>query len=201
MSRAILQRTLNGAVVALALGATAACNGGSGSSGAKSAIDVKAGDMPEGGEWTGVYYSPIDGYLHLTKDGSAVEACWRKASGEEWGQFHGEASGDLVTFEWKVTVIGLVGPGSTKEGKGYLRYTVPSDNRPHEVKGETGLGDSNSGTSWEAVKQENMIPDCSDILPDEIEGRSSGGGWDDEGGAVEGEEEEEEEGEFGPSLE
>ncbi len=30
---------------------------------------VKAGEMPANGEWTGVYYNPVYGYLHLVKDG------------------------------------------------------------------------------------------------------------------------------------
>ena len=34
--------------------------------------NVQAGDMPAGGEWTGVYYNELYGYLHLVQDGNAI---------------------------------------------------------------------------------------------------------------------------------
>src|SRR5260221_1069594 len=72
----------------------------------------KAGDMPEGAEWTGVYFSPTYGHLHLVKEGSSVSGKWRNATGDKWGQMHGEATGNLLHYEWEETTIGMVGPSA-----------------------------------------------------------------------------------------
>ncbi len=152
---------------------------------------LKPGDLPTEGEWSGVYYSTVEGYLHIAKDGNAVQGRWRKKSGEEWGELHGEVVGDLLRYEWTAHIIGQVGPGAKRGGKGYFRYVVPKgDGVAHELHGSYGLGDDMTATKWEAVKQKNQVPDFASVMPDEVE--TSGGpsgGWDEEEGG--GEEEEE----------
>jgi hypothetical protein len=44
----------------------------------------KPADMPEGAEWSGVYFSPTYGHLHMVKEGSAISGKWRNSSGEKW---------------------------------------------------------------------------------------------------------------------
>jgi hypothetical protein len=140
----------------------------------------KAGDMPEGAEWTGVYFSPTYGHLHMVKEGSAVSAKWRNASGDKWGALHGEVTGNLLHYEWEETTIGMVGPSAKKTGRGYFQYVRPKgDNVNDEIHGEWGLGHEQTGVTWTAVKQRNSKPDLDSVMPDETQ-KVEGGGWDDE---------------------
>lgn len=140
---------------------------------------VKAGDMPEGEQWTGVYYSQTYGHLHLIEQGGTANAKWRTVNGDAWGEMAGEVNGDLFRYEWTEHKIGMVGPSATSTGHGYFKY-YPSKNGidPAEIKGEWGLGESDSGRTWSAVKQPRMDPDPDSVEPDELERRGQGGGWD-----------------------
>lgn len=153
--------------------------------------NVKPGSMPEGGEWQGVYFSPLYGYLHILADGKGVNGAWRTAAGDAFGEMHGETDGNVLKYEWKERRIGAVGADAIKEGKGYFVYKVPREGEAHEIHGEWGLGENEAGNEWKAVKQKNMPPDLKAVQPDEYEGRVSGGGWDEgEEGSGEGESEE-----------
>ncbi len=142
--------------------------------------NVKAGDMPAGADWSGVYYSPVYGYLHLIAEGNTASGKWRTADGSAWGELHGTVTGDLLKYEWIEHKIGLVGPSATSKGRGYFKYTAPKEGEAHELAGEWGLKESETGNAWKAVKQQNMRPDPDSVMPDEIEGRTEAGGWDDE---------------------
>jgi hypothetical protein len=155
--------------------ATTACGGGTDV--AKHPV-LKAGEMPNGGEWQGVYYSPLYGYLHIVADGKAVNGAWRTAAGDAFGELHGETDGNLLRYEWKERRIGAVGADAVKKGKGYFVYKIPKEGEAHEIQGEWGLGDDEAGNKWQAVKQKNMPPDLKSVQPDEYEGRVTGGGWD-----------------------
>ncbi len=178
----MMYRALPRIALALALAAplfaTTACGGSQKETVLRA--NVKPGDMPEGGEWTGVYYSPSEGYLHLVKDGGSVNAKWRTVAGDEWGELHGEVTGDLLRFSWTSHRIGQVGPGADRSGKGYFKYVrPPGDNVQDEIQGEYGLKENEAGTVWKGIKQRNMNPEPDSVLPDEVErGRSTGGGWD-----------------------
>jgi hypothetical protein len=139
---------------------------------------VTAGEMPQGGEWQGVYFSPLYGYLHIVADGKAVNGAWRTAAGDAFGELHGEIDGNLLRYEWKERRIGAVGADAVKKGKGYFVYTIPKEGEAHVIKGQWGLDDDDAGNPWEAVKQKNMPPDLKSVQPDEYEGRVQGGGWD-----------------------
>lgn len=143
---------------------------------------VKAGDMPPGAEWTGVYYSQIYGYLHLIKEGDTVNGRWRTTEGDAWGELSGKVEGNLLRYEWTNHKIGLVGPSATSHGKGYFLYTRPHEGEADELHGQWGLDDSDSGTKWVCVKQKDMKPDFKSVLPDEYQRRGQGGGWDESGG-------------------
>jgi hypothetical protein len=170
-------------VLPLALGALA-CGGGK----EVKHATVKPGEMPSGGEWQGVYFSPLYGYLHIVADGKSVNGGWRTAAGDAFGEMHGETDGNLLKYEWKERRIGAVGADAVKTGKGYFVYRIPREGEAHEIKGEWGLGEDEAGNTWEAVKQKNMPPDLKAVQPDEYEGRVSGGGWDDGEGEGGGEE-------------
>lgn len=167
---------------ALLIAALALSLGACGSTQSAKTSNVSAGEMPAGGDWTGVYYSPVYGYLHLIAEGNSISGKWRTADGGAWGEMHGTLTGDLMKFEWTEHKIGLVGPSATSKGRGYFKYTTPKEGESHELVGEWGLKDDESGNSWKAVKQQNMRPDPNSVMPDEIEGRTEAGGWDKEEG-------------------
>lgn len=175
------QRLLNRlAFFLLAIGAlfVGACSGGQ----PTKVAQVKAGDLPAGGEWQGVYYSPVYGYLHIVTEGNSANGKWRTADGAAWGELHGTITGDLLKYEWTEHKIGLVGPSATSKGRGYFKYSEPKEGEAHEIAGEWGLKMDETGNSWKAVKQVNMRPDPNSVMPDEIEGRTEAGGWDESEG-------------------
>lgn len=144
--------------------------------------NVSAGSMPAGGEWPGVYYSQLYGYLHIVTDGNAASGAWRTTAGDSYGELHGEVDGDLLKYEWVERKIGVVGGDAERTGHGYFRYTIPKEGEAHEVVGEWGLGESDAGNQWRAVKQKNMQPNPASVKPDEIEGRVQGvDAWDNGG--------------------
>jgi hypothetical protein len=143
---------------------------------------VKAGSLPDGGEWNGVYFSTQFGYLHLVSDNRSANGAWRTAAGDAWGEMSGTIEGDLLKYEWTERKIGAIGADATKKGHGYFRYTIPTPGEPHKIVGEWGLGESDAGNPWEAVKQIRMEPKPESVKPDEIEGRTNVGGWDDSEG-------------------
>ena len=142
---------------------------------------VKAGEMPAGGEWQGVFYSPVYGYLHVLADGKTVQGAWRTGGGDAYGELQGEVDGNLMKYTWTQHKIGMVGAEANSSGKGYFVYTIPKEGESHKISGEWGLGDSDAGNTWEAVKQTNMQPNLDSVKPDEIEGKvNNAGGWDDD---------------------
>ena len=102
-----------------------------GDNGPKTA-NVKAGTMPEGGEWQGVYYSQHYGHLHLLADGDSVSGAWKTPMGL-FGELHGKTEGNLLRYEWKERRIGAVGKDAVKEGKGYFVYSEPKAGEAHEI--------------------------------------------------------------------
>ncbi len=159
------------------LSAVTAC-GGSQAAKPKFA-QVQAQDMPEGGEWSGVYYSPVYGYLHIVKEGPNISGRWETTSGAAWGELHGTVTGDVLRYSWTEHKIGQVGAAAKSSGRGYFRYVVPEGEHVNdELEGEWGTGQSDAGNPWSAVKQRNMIPDPDSIAPDASEAGASTGGWD-----------------------
>jgi hypothetical protein len=164
-----------GCALALALPLLAGC--GDGTPGAQSA-DVKPGNMPDGAEWTGVYFSQLYGYLHLVQEGSTVSGKWQRPVKDRWGEIHGKVTGDVLRFEWAEYKVGGVGPGTKQSGRGYFKYSRPEgDNVDDVIVGEIGPGESEVGKPWDAIKQRNMNPDM-----DSIGGTGAtdigGGDWD-----------------------
>jgi hypothetical protein len=140
--------------------------GGGGSTTPKSAA------MPEGGNWSGVYFSPQYGEMHLVQNGSAVMGRYKKD--ERSGDIQGEAEGNLLEFEW-IEYKALVSnrPQETK-GHGYWQYLVDPNSGDHLLKGRWGLGDDNTaGGEWNAYRSRNREPD-----PDSLRDKPTSGGED-----------------------
>jgi hypothetical protein len=134
------------------------CSSGGGAKNAK----VASGPMPEGEQWTGVYYHPVFGYLHMQEEGSNVIARWKRTDHSYWGELSGTTTGNVLHYTWKEHKIGMVGASATTHGKGYFVYTVNKENIG-ELHGEYGLNDDETGSGWNNVKQLRMPPDLKSI--------------------------------------
>lgn len=155
---------------------TVACGGAQ--QPAANVVQVQPGPLPDGGDWEGVYYNQLYGFLHLTVSSGAAQGAWRTTAGDKWGEMYGEIEGDLMRFTWKEHKVGVVGPQATSQGKGYFRYTIPREGEAHELQGEWGLGESNSGHNWNCVKQLNQEPNPKSVRPNEIESQVGASGFD-----------------------
>ncbi len=154
------------AFVALTLSCVAVVPGcGDGGGDAKTA-KVAPGEMPEGETWTGVYFHPVYGYLHMVEEGSNVIGKWKRADQSKWGELSGTKTGNVLHFTWKEHTIGLVGAGAESSGKGYFVYKMPKGGSIPELDGQYGLGNDETGRDWHNVKQQRMSPDLKSINGD-----------------------------------
>ncbi len=141
---------------------------------------VQSGDMPAGGEWTGVWFSELYGNLHIVEENGKITGKWLRKVKDKWGELHGTVTGDLMKFSWVEHTIGGVGPNSSRSGKGYFKYKrPPGDNVDDTIVGEIGAGNDEVGEPWDAVKQRNIKPDMSSIGGTGA-GDIGGGEWDGE---------------------
>jgi hypothetical protein len=155
-------RSLRPILAAVCLSTAAlAVSGCGGSEGPKHA-NVKPGPMPEGEQWTGVYYHPVFGYLHMQQEGETIVARWARTDHTYWGEMSGTSAGNVVHYTWKEHKIGMVGAAATTHGKGYYVYKLNKENIG-EIDGEYGLKDDETGSNWNCIKQLRMPPDLKSI--------------------------------------
>src|SRR5262245_5142760 len=100
-----------------------------GSSSPKTA-NVAVGDMPGGETWTGVYFHPVFGYLHLTEEGTNVIGKWQRTDKSAWGSMSGTKTGNVLHFSWTEHKYGLVGPASMSKGRGYFAFKLNGEGIP-----------------------------------------------------------------------
>jgi hypothetical protein len=134
---------------------------------------VASGPMPEGETWTGVYFHPTYGYLHMQEEGSNVVGRWKWANQSKWGELSGTTVGNVLHYTWREHTIGLVGAAATTHGKGYFQYKMDKENRP-VLDGQYGLNNDETGIDWHSVKQARMPVDIKSIGGDS-EGIKPGG--------------------------
>ena len=135
----------------IALAFTVGCGGASGGGA------LKAGPMPEGGDFSGVYHSPQYGDMNLIQSGNSVIGEFKKD--ERDGRINGSVEGNLMRFDF-VERRALVSnrPMETK-GKGYFRYMIDPATKEHVLKGEWGLDDNMTGGGpWNAWKSLRSKP-------------------------------------------
>ncbi len=139
---------------------------------------VKPKPMPDGAEWTGVYYSALFGELHMVQEGNLVNGKWVRPVKGRWGKLQGNADSNVLKFDWDEYVDGLIGPNSKKSGKGYFVYSRPEgDNVDDVIEGQVGRGDDELGVEWKAVKQRNVDPKL-DSIGGVGASEVGGGDWD-----------------------
>src|SRR5262245_57910055 len=73
--------------------------------------------MPAGGTYTGVWFSPQYGEMHLVQNGATVIGRYEKD--ERSGRIQGSVHGDLMRFEWSERREIIVGRPMTTRGHGY----------------------------------------------------------------------------------
>ncbi len=147
--------------------------------GGSSVPEVNAGPMPDGGNFTGVYFSPQYGEMHLVQNGNAVVGKFKKD--ERSGKIQGEAEGDVLRFEWTEYKAMVSNRPQETRGKGYFRYMVDASNGDHILKGRWGLNDDpHAGGEWNAYKSRTGTPDLEGMGGEES---TSGGEGESEGGS------------------
>lgn len=144
-------------VAALATTAAVGCGGGGGAKFAQ----VKAGEMPSGEVWAGVYYNPVYGYLHMVEQEGNLVGRWKRTDGSHWGELSGTAEGNVMHFTWTEHKYGGVGPSADAKGNGVFVYKMGE--KFGELAGQYALEDSDNVGDWHCVKQTGMKPDLSSI--------------------------------------
>jgi hypothetical protein len=134
---------------------------------------IVAGNMPEGGSFTGVYFSPQYGQMDMVQNGSAVIGEYKQD--ERSGKIQGEVSGDLMKFEWVEKKAMVANRANEARGHGYFRYMIDKANGDHVLQGEWGLGDAQTGGGpWRAVKSKRKVPHLSTENGGDSNGSSGG---------------------------
>ena len=155
------------------------------------ALNRKPGAMPQGGHFTGVWFSQQYGEMHIIQNGAAVQGRYFKD--ERKGTITGEAEGDLMEFEWVERKAMVANRPNEARGRGYFRYIIKKngDYEEHRLEGEWGIDDNDTGGGpWSAYRMKNREPEVAPSSGGGGGGGASSDDYDDEGGGYEEEEEE-----------
>jgi hypothetical protein len=156
------------------VGLASGCGGGGTS-------NLKPAPMPDKGTFTGVYFSPQYGEMHMVQNGSAVVGKYKKD--ERGGTIQGEADGDLMRFEWTEYKALVSNRPQQTRGHGYFRYKVDASNGDHLIEGRWGLNDDDSkGGDWSGYKSRTREPDLENFANDMPTGGGEKAGKATEGG-------------------
>ncbi|MBW1755155.1 MAG: hypothetical protein JRJ80_03190 [Deltaproteobacteria bacterium] len=117
----------------------------------------KAGPLPEGATFYGVWQSPQYGNMHMCQSGKQVIGDYVKH--ERAGRIQGDVDGDLLIFQWEDRRELVAGKPQVRRGRGYFQIQIGEDGDQY-VKGEWGMDDELSGGGpWNAVKLRRGQPD------------------------------------------
>jgi hypothetical protein len=122
---------------------------------------LRAGSMPDGGSFTGVWFSPQYGEMHMEQNGATVIGKFSKE--EKKGRIQGTVDGDLLRFEWTQQRELIVGRASESKGHGYFRVSMDAAENAWKIDGRWGVDDSETnGGPWTAIRARNRRPDLGD---------------------------------------
>lgn len=124
--------------------------------------NIPPGPMPEGEQWSGVYFHEVYGYLHLQEEGTNIVGKWKSKTGDKCGTLSGTFKGNVFHYTWKNHTIGLVGPAADRKGRGYFVYKLDKEGRP-VIEGQFGLDDAEVGSDWTSMKQPRLTADLKSI--------------------------------------
>jgi hypothetical protein len=135
-------------------------------------IQVKP--MPEGGSFSGVWFSPQYGEMHVLQTGSSAIGKYTKD--ERHGRLQGSIEGDVMRFEWTEQRELIAGRAVKTKGHGYFRIVKDDVEESWKLLGEWGNDDAERGGGpWTAVKSKTRKPEIdSDGNARESSGSSSG---------------------------
>ena len=134
-------------------------------------IQVKP--MPAGGNFSGVWFSPQYGEMHVLQTGSS--AIGRYTKDERNGRLQGSVEGDVMRFEWTEQRELIVGRPVTTKGHGYFRIVKDEAEDSWKLIGEWGNDDAERGGGpWTAVKSKTRKPE----IDGEGNAREASGGSD-----------------------
>jgi hypothetical protein len=134
--------------------------------------------MPKGGEWQGVYQGPYHIYLKITRAGDHAQGTWRAMGGRE-GELWGDLDGNVMKFSFAEHDASSK---SAWSGRGYFVYDVKEPGDVGEIRGQWGLGMSETGGSWYAVKRPDVPLDAAEQSTADVE--TTGPREDNSSGAV-----------------
>jgi hypothetical protein len=141
---------------------------------------VRAGTMPAGASFTGIWYSPQYGEMHMVQNGATVIGRYIKE--EKTGRLQGTVEGDLMRFEWTQERELIVGRPTVTKGRGYFRVAFADSEQTWKLDGEWGNDQSETGGGpWTAVRSRKGSPDvdgdgrADGQASDEYESSSSSG--------------------------
>jgi hypothetical protein len=129
---------------------------------------VKAGELPSGETWVGVYYNPVYGYLHLIEQDGNIVGRWKRTDGSHWGELSGTVDGNVMHFTWTEHKYGGIGPSADSKGSGQFVFKMGENDIP-ELGGQYALEDSEKVGDWHCVKQKGMKADPSSINGSSVE--------------------------------
>lgn len=135
---------------------------------------VQVGPMPAGATFTGVWFSPQYGELHIEQNGST--AIGRYSKDERSGRIQGTVEGDVLRFEWTESRELIVGRPVETKGHGYFKIVKDEADDTWRLDGRWGNDASETdGGPWTAVKSKTRKPEVSgDGSGGSSEGSSSG---------------------------
>jgi hypothetical protein len=153
-----LLRSVAFASLLVLTGSALGCGGGQ----AAKTAHVTPGPMPEGEQWTGVYFHELYGYLHLEQEGSNIVGKWKRKAGDKCGTLSGTVNGIVFHYQWREKTVGLAGPAFESHGKGYFVYKLDKEGRPI-IAGQFGLNDAEVGSDWTSMKQPRLEADFKQV--------------------------------------
>ncbi len=117
---------------------------------------IRAGKMPDGATYYGVWQSPQYGEMNLCQSGTTVHGDFVK--NERRGRIHGTVEGDVLQFQWEERRELVQGRPSITRGHGYFRLEIGDDD-DHYLRGQWGHDNSyDGGGPWNAVKLRRRTP-------------------------------------------
>ncbi len=169
-SMRILRALSVASFVAIAALSTLGC----GAAGDAKTANITPGNMPDGESWTGVYYHPVYGYMHIVEQDTNVIGKWKRTDQSHWGQLSGTKQGNVLHFTWTEHIYCRSDPSSISKGRGVFVYKVGKEGIA-ETDGQFGLDDSEVGGDWHMVKQQRQAPELNNI-PGNVPCGAGGGG-------------------------
>jgi hypothetical protein len=109
--------------------------------------------------WTGVYFTPVYGYLHLVETGGHVVGRWRRADRSAWGELEGRIEDATLVFDWSEHRVGIVGSPAAG-GKGSIVFLPPDEGSSPAIRVTF-----DPDTTVEAVRQVGLRPDLRAVAP------------------------------------